>query len=296
MRLALFFLSAGASAWASTDTLPSCSYEATCTVSGLEGVCVDVDAGCCAGTATAGYCSGGNNIQCCTSAPCSTPLGSGTCLATSVCNGTTFPGFCVGPSDLQCCVSGPSPAPPTPSPPTPSGSYDRAAALSYAKVWWNSTNHDCSTSYTSCSPWSYWGEESCDEASHGGDCANFVSQCLLAGGHVPLTQSPCRGYPCGKEEVGAANLGSCLMQNYGWASACGAQMPPPASIVPGDVLVVRGSSCSDSEAHATMVSAVDYGGVGGDVRITCHSADSANKSYTAYASEFGYNQWLHFEG
>ena len=31
--------------------------------------------------------------------------------------------------------------------------------------------------------------------------ANFVSQCLLAGSHVPLVKAPCRGYPCGKEEV-----------------------------------------------------------------------------------------------
>jgi hypothetical protein len=40
---------------------------------------------------------------------------------------------------------------------------------------------------------------------------------------------------------------------------------------------------------------VDYDGTTGDVRITCHSTDSANKTYTAYSSELGYNQWLHFE-
>lgn len=76
-------------------------------------------------------------------------------------------------------------------------------------------------SVDSCSPWSYWGEESCGYPSHGGDCANFVSQCLLAGGHPPLVKAPCRGYPCGKEEVGAAKLGACLPANYGWVRGLG---------------------------------------------------------------------------
>ena len=86
---------------------------------------------CCSGTSTAGYCPGGTEIQCCTQATCTTPQGSGTCLATSSCtgNGTSYAGYCTGPSDLQCCVQGDAP-----SPSPPSGSYDRSAALAYAEV------------------------------------------------------------------------------------------------------------------------------------------------------------------
>lgn len=42
-----------------------------------------------------------------------------------------------------------------------------------------------------------------------------------------------------QEEIGASNLGTCLTQNYGWTSTCGAHAAPPSNIVPGDVLVVR---------------------------------------------------------
>eukprot|EP01105_Mastigella_eilhardi_P024684 TRINITY_DN647_c0_g1_i3.p1 TRINITY_DN647_c0_g1~~TRINITY_DN647_c0_g1_i3.p1 ORF type:complete len:201 (+),score=47.58 TRINITY_DN647_c0_g1_i3:45-605(+) len=168
--------------------------------------------------------------------------------------------------------------------------YDKSAAVSYAAKWWNSANHDCSSTYSACTPWSYWGGEECGYSSQGGDCANFVSQCLLAGGHAALTKSPCRGYPCGKEEVGASNLGNCLKQNYGWQSTCGKKQAPPSTIVPGDVVIFRGSSCSDTEAHATIVTKVD----GSNVYVTCHSTEHHDYLYTNYGSEFSYYQWLHY--
>lgn len=86
----------------------SCSYEDTCSVSGFEGVCVSVSAGCCnGGTVTSNLCPGSSDIKCCTQAACSTPSGAGTCMQTSKCRmagGTSFSGYCVGPTDLQCCV------------------------------------------------------------------------------------------------------------------------------------------------------------------------------------------------
>ena len=82
----------------------ACSYSATCTVSGIEGVCVSVSAGCCTGTTTSNLCPGSSDIKCCTNNKCSTPSGSGTCKQTSACSGTSIPGYCTGPSDLQCCV------------------------------------------------------------------------------------------------------------------------------------------------------------------------------------------------
>lgn len=91
--------------------LGSCSYQATCTVSGIEGVCVSTSSGCCSGTITSGLCPGSSDIKCCTNNSCSTPQGSGTCMQTSACTGTSVSGYCVGPSEVQCCISGTPPVP-----------------------------------------------------------------------------------------------------------------------------------------------------------------------------------------
>jgi hypothetical protein len=94
----------------SSELVAGCSYSATCTVSGVEGVCVSTSAGCCnAGTVTSNLCPGSSDIRCCTNAKCSTPSGSGTCMQTSLCSskgGKSISGYCVGPSEVQCCVSG----------------------------------------------------------------------------------------------------------------------------------------------------------------------------------------------
>lgn len=126
-------------------------------------------------------------------------------------------------------------------------SYDRGAAVQYASTFWNSANHDCNTDYLSCTPYSYFGKEHCDYGQgHGGDCANFVSQCLIAGGHPALKGGECRGYPCGVEEPGALKLSNCLRDTFGWESSCGELMALPDNIQPGDVLVYHGGSCSSS--------------------------------------------------
>ena len=40
--------------------------------------------------------------------------------------------------------------------------YNPHQALEYADKYWNGANHDChSPSYLTCSPWAYFGEESC---------------------------------------------------------------------------------------------------------------------------------------
>ena len=175
---------------------------------------------------------------------------------------------------------------------TAAPAYNRTAALAYSKRWYASVNHDCGTAYTACSPFSYWGGESCGYTSHGGDCADFVSQSLLAGNHTSLVKAPCRGYPGGREVVGAQKLGACLAANYGWTSTCGAHADPPANIAPGDVLLFHGASCTDEEAHATLVVYVNLPFVG----LAAHSDDVYNKSIALYASKFGFYDWLHFGG
>lgn len=90
------------------ETLGECGYEATCSASGYDGVCVSISAGCCdGGTVTSGLCPGSSDIKCCTKPTCSTPSGSGTCMGTSQCSsqgGSSVSGYCAGPSDIQCCV------------------------------------------------------------------------------------------------------------------------------------------------------------------------------------------------
>ena len=87
----------------------------------------------------------------------------------------------------------------------------RDGGVKYAKDHVHNINHKCGT-YSACIPCSYWGSEHCGYTSNGGDCANFVSQCVvLGGGHPNLKGSDnCRGYPCGFEEVGAKRLGFML--------------------------------------------------------------------------------------
>ena len=71
---ALFTTSASvAAAWSNSSALEGCSYSATCSVSGIDGICVSKSSGCCSGTLSTGYCPGDNDVQCCTSASCSTP-------------------------------------------------------------------------------------------------------------------------------------------------------------------------------------------------------------------------------
>jgi len=107
----LFLSYLSSSVQADNSTLGLCSYSATCSVSGITGVCVSISAGCCTGTQTSGLCPGSTDIKCCTNNPCTTPYGSGTCKQTSAaCSGTYVAGYCSGPSDLQCCVSGSSTA------------------------------------------------------------------------------------------------------------------------------------------------------------------------------------------
>jgi len=167
--------------------------------------------------------------------------------------------------------------------------YDRNAAVAYAKQWWNGANHKCSGNYLSCTPWSYFGMEHCSYSSHGGDCANFVSQCLIAGGHKALNQGgSCRGYPCGKEEVGAKNLGDCLHGTHGWTRTCGYQQKPPSNIQAGDVLIYHAGSCSSYTAHAVLIVAG-----GSNPTIACHSSSHYGVAYTYMGSSHPYLEWLH---
>jgi hypothetical protein len=167
--------------------------------------------------------------------------------------------------------------------------YSRDDAVAYARKWAKSVNHKCSKNYLSCSPAAYFGKEHCGYESHGGDCANFVSQCLvLGGGHSKLVNTKnCRGYPCGFEEPGAKRLGLCL-QDKGWTSTCGYLLKPPKDIKAGDVLIYHKGSCGNSDAHAVFVVKG-----GSEPLIACHSNEKLDVSYTYMKNSMPYYEWLH---
>ena len=167
--------------------------------------------------------------------------------------------------------------------------YSRDGAVNYARTYVHNINHQCGV-YTDCTPCSYWGSEHCGYGGNGGDCANFVSQCLvLGGGHPKLTGSEnCRGYPCGFEEIGATRLGLCL-ELKGWTRTCGYYLDPPSNIQAGDVLVYHAGSCDSYDAHAVIVTEG-----GSNPKITCHSNEQLDVSYTYMGSSKPYLEWLHY--
>ena len=167
--------------------------------------------------------------------------------------------------------------------------YLRNGAVKYARKNVHNPNHQCSSRYDSCTPYAYYGNEHCGYESHGGNCANFVSQCLVIGGEHPklVGGGNCRGYPCGFEEVGAWELGRCL-QEKGWKSTCGYLMKPPSYIKAGDVLIYHQDNC-DGKAHAVLVT-----DDAPNVKIICHSSEQYDQHYNYMSNSKPYYQWLHY--
>ena len=170
--------------------------------------------------------------------------------------------------------------------------YDRDGAVNYAYQYAKTPNHKCGN-YLKCTPASYFGREACGYESHGGDCANFVSQCLVLGGNHPKLNGGseiCRGYPCGFEEIGAWELGECLSLK-GWTSTCGYRQAPPDNIKPGDVLIYHSDGCNSGASHAVLVTKG-----GPNAKITCHSSVKIDVDYDYQANSKPYYHWLHYEG
>ena len=102
-------------------------------------------------------------------------------------------------------------------------SYNPTAAVNYARTWAYSRNPK------------YF-----DYSNMGGDCANFVSQCLIAGG---LSLSGCPGtYGQGGTIPLVSNLETCLVQK-GWKRATSI----PSSGVPAGAVITFNNA-----AHATL--------------------------------------------
>ena len=168
-----------------------------------------------------------------------------------------------------------------------SSKYDRNKAVQYAYKHYNKINHKCGTTRSSCTPYGYYGNSFCHYSHGGGDCANFVSQCLIEGGHAKLRANHCIHFPCGVQ-LGSKNLSNCLVKGFNWKRECGKKMKPPSYIKKGDIIVYHKTGCDDSKTHSMIVT-ID----GKEVRVTGHSPEEKDKIYS-HITDKPYYEWLHF--
>ena len=145
--------------------------------------------------------------------------------------------------------------------------YDRNGAVKYANDYARTPNHKCGN-YQKCTPCSYWGGEACGYASQGGDCANFVSQCMHAGG---------QGFDgCGSRDnkgmlPGVAGLKSCL-SSKGWKS----YRSKPNNFRAGYPIFLKSGS------HAMLATGVS----GGNIIFCAHTNDRCDASISAGSVDF----------
>ena len=172
---------------------------------------------------------------------------------------------------------------------TISSAYDRKKAVAYAYQYVHDANHKCGSGSYKCTPYGYFGSEQCNYKSQGGDCANFVSQCLIAGGHSKLTKGVCRGNEFCGAEVGAWELSTCLPESYGYKYKCGLHLAPPKYIEQGDVLVYFSNAGCTGSAHAVLVTKVS----GSSVKVTCHSSEQKDVNYNYLKDTKPYYKWIH---
>ena len=167
--------------------------------------------------------------------------------------------------------------------------YDRNKGVEYAYKHYKKINHTCGSGRNKCTPYGYYGNSFCNYPHGGGDCANFVSQCLIEGGHEILKGSPCKSFSCGVQ-LGSRNLSKCLTQKFKWKRECGKKMPPPSYIQKGDVIIYHKTDCDDSKTHAMFVT------VGGkNAMVTGHSPEVKDRVYS-HIKDKPYYEWLHYTG
>lgn len=159
--------------------------------------------------------------------------------------------------------------------------YDRTAAVAYATQWAFSRN-----------PRYY------DFSELGGDCTNFVSQCLYAGCGV-MNYAPVYGwYYISASQRAPAWSGTGYLYNFltgntaagPFGTALGPFTPadsPPAAVQVGDVVQLRNPQ--GQYYHTLLVTDLTDG-----VKVTGHSIDVLNKPLRLYTAP--YVRYIHIEG
>jgi lysozyme len=151
------------------------------------------------------------------------------------------------------------PDPKQPLTSTPAMLYDRTATVAYADLHTNTTNYN---------------PDYGNYAGLGGDCANFVSQCLIAGGINLWMGSDGNGYGLGfyTNQSGtlincdnlAANLLNYQQTFFSFIESSGT---PPANLTVGDV-IIYGTAGGDLYRHAVIV----VEGSGSNCKVDAHSS------------------------
>ncbi len=161
--------------------------------------------------------------------------------------------------------------------------YLRQAAYGYAFQWYNSRN-------------SHYN----DYTGGGGDCANFVSQCLIAGGITLHKGTDGTGYGVYPDEDRPSsnsngtmpysdylNLNLRNYQNTNVTYVTTATVPPEVTV--GDV-VIFGSASGDHYSH-TMVVVWDGGS---EIGLAGHTTDEWNRTFSSRFAGFTCATFYHF--
>ncbi|MHA1379509.1 MAG: glycosyl hydrolase family 18 protein [Candidatus Helarchaeota archaeon] len=167
----------------------------------------------------------------------------------------------------------------------PKNKFSRQAAYGYALQWWNGRN-------------SHYN----DFSGSGGDCSNFVSQCLIAGGLSLHNGTDGNGYGIYPDTDRPATLSyGCIVycdylnlhlrnfQNTTVTYVTNTNSTVPEYITVGDVLIF-GNKSGDRYEHAMIV--VWDGG--SDLGLAAHTTDVWNRSFTEEISYFSCSTFYHF--
>ena len=176
--------------------------------------------------------------------------------------------------------------------------YNRQQAVRYANKWVDPTEQ------TKLRNNSYKiGDDSeypfIDHDKNGGDCANFVSQCLIAG-----TSNLLAGINDTRHSIPFCdNLHSFLIENNRATITAfhftdyqdGTR--PPQNIAPGDVVIVGDYPYDEGDdpwRHACIVVEVKQNG---EILLNCHNNDRYKRNYTWWfgggSAQFPYIQFYH---
>lgn len=166
---------------------------------GSTGICREN--GDCAGSQVSGSCPGDNDFKCCKNIPCDS--GKGTCMW-SGCSGTSKSGLCPGPNGFKCC-SGSSPDPE----PTPSGSGAKIVSAArkmvgkYPYSWAGGNNNGATYGIVQdISPY-------CDDSDViGFDCSGLAKYAVYQGTGVSLYHQSQVQYDTAKNNGQLVDIGN----------------------------------------------------------------------------------------
>ncbi len=156
--------------------------------------------------------------------------------------------------------------------------YDRDAAVAYARKWALDRNP------------AYYNYDSL-----GGDCTNFVSQCLYAGSRV-MNHKPTFGwyyYSANSHSpswTGVPYLYNFLVRQTG-PGPVGVEVPME-KVQPGDVSQFAGTSSRFS--HSQLISSVEPGAGLEGIRVCAHTNDSLDRPLSTYS--FLMIRFIHIAG